>query len=163
MTYSFLELLIFFCLEFISHHTKEILYVNTNFMGNESWNTKMNLFLILMLKNLFFNVKLIKLIMNKFSQFHEHIFRSSRSHMFFKIAAIKNFAILRFKKKLQHRCFPVKSNHVMLTYWYIFLSKCWDSDFMPWVNLFLKNTPSKHSSWWRRLEDVFRLRLQKTS
>ena len=23
--------------------------------------------------------------------------------------------------------------------------------------------PSKHSSWWRRLEDVFRLRLQKTS
>ena len=25
------------------------------------------------------------------------------------------------------------------------------------------NKPSKHSSWWRRLEDVFRLRLQKTS
>ena len=46
MTYSFLELLIFFwltldisCLEFISHYTKEILYVNTNFMGNQSWNT----------------------------------------------------------------------------------------------------------------------------
>ena len=39
MTYSFLELLIFFCLEFISHYTKEILYVNTNFVGNQSWNT----------------------------------------------------------------------------------------------------------------------------
>ena len=46
MTYSFLELLIFFwltldisCLEFISHYTKEILYVNTNFLGNQSWNT----------------------------------------------------------------------------------------------------------------------------
>ena len=26
-----------------------------------------------------------------------------------------------------------------------------------------KHVPSKHSSWWRRLEDVFRLRLQKTS
>ena len=46
MTYSFLELLIFFWLtldiqylEFISPHTKEISYVNTNFMGNQSWNT----------------------------------------------------------------------------------------------------------------------------
>ena len=26
-----------------------------------------------------------------------------------------------------------------------------------------KTLPSKHSSWWRRLEDVFHLRLQKTS
>ena len=39
VTYSFLELLIFFCLEFISQHTKEILHVNTNFKGNQSWNT----------------------------------------------------------------------------------------------------------------------------
>ena len=39
MTYFFVEPLIFFCLEFISHHTKEILYVNTNFMGNQSRNT----------------------------------------------------------------------------------------------------------------------------
>ena len=38
--------------------------------------------------------------MNKFnfSQFHEHIFRSSRSRMFFKIGVLKNFAILRIKK-----------------------------------------------------------------
>ena len=27
--------------------------------------------------------------------------------MFFKINALKNFAILRIKKRLQHRCFPV--------------------------------------------------------
>ena len=39
MAHSFLELLIFFCLEFIFHHTKQILYVNTNLMGNQSWNT----------------------------------------------------------------------------------------------------------------------------
>ena len=32
------------------------------------------------------------------------------------------------------------------------------------LNLFyLMKHPSKHSSWWRRLEDVFRFRLQKTS
>ena len=46
MTYSFLELLIFFwlteadidCLEFISHHITEILYLNTKSKGNKSWN-----------------------------------------------------------------------------------------------------------------------------
>ena len=59
MTYSFLELLIFFCLEFISHHTKEILYVNTNFMGNQSWNTNHELVSnIDVEKTCFFNVKL---------------------------------------------------------------------------------------------------------
>ena len=44
MTYSFLELSILFwltqvdiyCLEFISHHIKEILYLNTNSKGNQS-------------------------------------------------------------------------------------------------------------------------------
>ena len=39
MTYSFLGLSVFFCLEFISNHTKEIMYVNTNLMGNQSRNT----------------------------------------------------------------------------------------------------------------------------
>ena len=61
MTYSFLELLILFgltlvdiyCLGFISHHIKEILYVNTNSKGNQSEhkNKRFHLFLILMLKN----------------------------------------------------------------------------------------------------------------
>ena len=90
-------------------------------------------------KNLFFNVKL-KLLMINFnvSQFHEHIFRSSRSQIFFKIGALKNFAVLKIKKGLQHKYFPVRSSHVMLTYWYISFSKCWDSDFIP-LYLFLKN------------------------
>ena len=68
-------------------------------------------------KNLFFNVKLKLLMINfNFSQFHEHIFKSSRSQIFFKIGAIKNYAIhtkLRIKKRLQHRCFAVRSCHVM--------------------------------------------------
>ena len=42
-------------------------------------------------KSGFFNVKLI-LFMNNF---YKHIFRSSRLQMFFKISALKNFAILR--------------------------------------------------------------------
>ena len=46
-----------------------------------------------MLKTPIFNVKL-KLLMDKFSQFHDHVFRSSRLQMFFKIGALKNFAIL---------------------------------------------------------------------
>ena len=40
-----------------------------------------------------------------FSRFHEHIFRSSRSQMLFKVAALKDFAIFRMKKGLQQRCF----------------------------------------------------------
>ena len=57
MTHSFVQLLIFFCLEFISHHTKEILYVNTNFMGNKSWNTNHQLVSnIDVEKTCFFNV-----------------------------------------------------------------------------------------------------------
>ena len=36
ITYSFLELLIFLGLEFIFHHTKEISYVNTNFMKDQN-------------------------------------------------------------------------------------------------------------------------------
>ena len=51
------------------------------------------------------------LINFNFSQFHEYIFRSSRTQMFFKIGALKIVAILRIKKRLQHRCFPVRSSH----------------------------------------------------
>ena len=47
-------------------------------------------------KSVFFNVKLI-LFMNNF---YKHIFRSSRLQMFFKIRALKNFAIFRIKKRL---------------------------------------------------------------
>ena len=55
MTYSFLELLIFFwltevdidCLEFISHHITEILHLNTKSKGNKSWNKSKHFHLIL--------------------------------------------------------------------------------------------------------------------
>ena len=43
-----------------------------------------------------FNAKLTLLMNTAYktaSEFHEHIFRSSRSQMFFKIVALKNFAI----------------------------------------------------------------------
>ena len=47
-----------------------------------------------MLRKPFFNARL-KLFINNF---YEHIFRSSRLQMFFKISALKNFAILRMKR-----------------------------------------------------------------
>ena len=57
MTYSFLELLIFFwltqvdidCLEFISHHNKEMLYLNTNSKRIQSWNKNKRFHLFLSL------------------------------------------------------------------------------------------------------------------
>ena len=75
-------------------------------------------------KNLFLlNVKL-KLLVNKilklwnnFSQFHGHIFRSSRSQIFFKIGALQNFAILRIKVTLEHRYFSARSSQLILIYW----------------------------------------------
>ena len=71
MTYSFLELLIFFwltqvdiyCLEFISHHITEILYLNTKSKGNQSWNKNKHFHLFFHeiktnIFNCFFNIKL---------------------------------------------------------------------------------------------------------
>ena len=45
-----------------------------------------------MLKKTVFNVKLKLLINFSFSQFHERIFRSSRTQMFFKTGVLKRFA-----------------------------------------------------------------------
>ena len=90
------------------------MWMNSNFMGNLWWNKSkhFHLFLIMMLKKSgIFNVKLILYINN----FNKHIFRSSLLQMFFKICALKNFAILRIKKRLQDKCFRVRSCHVMLT------------------------------------------------
>ena len=121
MTYSFLELLIFFWLTldtisvwslFLSSQKKYFMWVQT------LWETNYKIKTIIF-KNLFFDVKL-KFLMNKsefFSVSWTYFQRSSRSQMFFKIRALKHFAILRIKKRLQHRCFPVRSIHVMLTYW----------------------------------------------
>ena len=49
----------------------------------------------------FFNVKLNLFI----NYFYKHIFSSNRLQMFFEIGALKNFTILRVKKRLQHKCF----------------------------------------------------------
>ena len=54
--------------------------------------------------------------------------------------------------------FMILSSNLLLTFFvitislvsFLFSAKIW-------------SIPSKHSPWWRRLEDVFRLRLQKTS
>ena len=59
-----------------------------------------------------FNGKLILFANN----FYKHIFRSRSLQMFFKISALENNAILRIEKRLQHRCFPVRGSHIMLTY-----------------------------------------------
>ena len=118
MTYFFLELLIFFWLtlvdiyylEFISHHLKEMLYVNTWTHGNQLWNKNkyFHLLLILMLKKPVFNIKLKSLcVIFNFSQFHEHNIRGSLSQMFLTIGTLKNSAILWIKEKLQQMCFPL--------------------------------------------------------
>ena len=124
MAYSFIELLIFFwltlvdtlCLEFISHHAKKIFYEN---------EYKLHVKPIMKYKQTFslvsdtdvekigdFYVKLILFTNN----FYIHIFRSSRLHMFFKISVLKNFAIIKIKKRLCTGV-RVRSNHMVLTYW----------------------------------------------
>ena len=116
----FLELLIFFqltlqCLDFISDHAKAILHVNKQ----TSWETKHEIKANILTcfwwcwKKRFFNVKL-NLFMN---YFYKHIFQSSRLQMFFKTSAHKMFAILKIKTRLQHRCFRLRSSHMILTYW----------------------------------------------
>ena len=107
MTYSFLELLIFFWLtlldiyylEFISHHIKGILYVNTNSKGNQSWSKNKeihsHLCMIFTLKNPVFKYsKNPWSTISNFSQFHNQI------------GALKNFAIFWIKKIFQRNCFP---------------------------------------------------------
>ena len=117
MTYSFLELLIFFwltqvdiysqvdiyCLEFISHHITEILYLNSN--RNQSWNKNKHFHLSLLWnKNKHFHLFLYYKVKNSlwtiFIFFQFHIFRSSHSQMFFKIGALKDFAIFWIKNRL---------------------------------------------------------------
>ena len=101
---------------FLTKPKKYFMWMNSNFTGNQSWNKSkhFHLFLALVLKKSeFLNVKLI-LFMNNF---YKHVFRSSRLQMFFKISALKIFAILTIKKRLQQRCFCVRSCHMMLTYW----------------------------------------------
>ena len=120
MTYSFLELLIFFWLTllfivwnlFITTSKKYRIWIQISWETNPEVKTNIfTCFWYWCWKNLFLNVKLKLLIYFNFSQFHEHICRSSHMQMFFKISALKNFTILRIKKRLQHSWFPVRSSH----------------------------------------------------
>ena len=136
MTNSFLELLIFFwitqvdiySLKFISYHITEIFYLDTDQTPKETnheikrsiftcffHEIKTNIF------TCFFNIKL-KFLVNKFYffsviiiWFHEHIFRSSHSQMFFKIAALKDFTIFWIKKGLQQQFFSVNIANFLTT------------------------------------------------
>ena len=99
----------------------------------------MNLFLILMLFfwPVFFFSKTSWINFN-FSQFHEHIFRSSHSQLFIKIGVLKSFSNFTGKhlcwslflkslqaeglqiylKSLQHMCFPVKFVKFLRTHFF---------------------------------------------
>ena len=68
--------------------------------------------------------------------------RSSRSYMFFKVGALKNFAMFRgkhlcwspllinfIKKELQHRCFPVSISNFLRTAFFI--------EHLPWLFLII--------------------------
>ena len=124
MTYSFLELLIFFwltqvdiyCLEFISYHITEIFYMETT-PKETNHEIKTSIFTCFFheiktnIFTCFFNINIkISYEQTFFSQFCEHIFRSSRSQMFFKIGALKDLTIFWIKKILQQRCFSVNLN-----------------------------------------------------
>ena len=89
---------------FLSSRKKHSMWVQTLWETNHKIKT-------IIFKNLFFNVKFL---MNKsrfFSVSWTYFQRSSRSQVFFKIRALKHLTILRIKKRLQHRRFPVRSSH----------------------------------------------------
>ena len=112
MTYLFLELLVFcwlilvdiYCLElFLTTYKNYCMRIQTSKYPIMKQKQTFSLVSgIDVEKSYFFNVKL-----KFFEWFYEHIFRSSCSHLFFKIGAIKNFAIFWIKIRLQHRCFCV--------------------------------------------------------
>ena len=106
----------------------------------------MNLFLILMFKKpVSFFSKTFLWINFSFSQFHEHIFKSSRSHLFVKIGVLKSFpdftekhwcwslfknlagwrpANLLKKSFPGKRCFPVKFTKFLRTHFFNISGDC---------------------------------------
>ena len=125
-------------------------------LGKTNHELKASIFtcLLMLKKSGFFNVKLI-LFMNNF---YKHIFRSSRLQMFFKISALKNFTLLRIKKRLQHRYFRVRSCHMMLIYWYFFHRTLITSHFR-YVNIvkFLRTVSLWNTSRSSRLQMLFKI------
>ena len=119
MTYYFLELLIFFwltqadiyCLEFISHQVTEILHLNTNSEEKQSWNKKRSIFTCFFQEiktnifTCFFNVQNINIKIpyeQSFFVSFMNVFRSSRSHMFFKIGALKDILWINNSFFIEH-------------------------------------------------------------
>ena len=98
---------------FFSPHHRNIVSED-NSKENQSWNKNkhFNLFLSWN-ENKHFHLFLSYEVKNSlwtifiFSLFHEHIFWSSRSQMFFKIGVLRDFGIFRIKKRLRQRCFSV--------------------------------------------------------
>ena len=129
-------------MEFISHHIKKILYVNTNSKGNQPWNknkdNNFHLFLILTLKNPVFLCRFI-ISYQQFLMFLSfiivtvfmNIFRRNHSQVFFKIGALKIFAIFWIKKRLQtfKNCFFTKLLHFLKIITAI-LQRCEPYDFL---------------------------------
>ena len=80
MIFFWLNLVNIYYLEFISRYIKEMLYINTNYKGNQVKEMQLDLHfhlpLILILKNPFFfssRVKISYLQLFDFSQFYEQI------------------------------------------------------------------------------------------
>ena len=83
---------------------KYCLWMQTSWERNQSWNKNkhFNLFLWYGCWKTCFSMKSSNSlwIIFYFSPFHEHIFRSSCSQIFFEIIALKNFTIFWIKKRL---------------------------------------------------------------
>ena len=91
---------------YFSPHHRNIVSEYKRMKWNQSWNKSKHFQLFLSWnKN-----KHLHLFFFFFSQFHENIFRSSCSQMFFKIGALKDFAIFWIKKRLWQWCFSVNLN-----------------------------------------------------
>ena len=93
-----------YCLEFLSHHIKKILYINRNSKRNQSWNKNNEIFSIDVEKSCF--SCRIKIPYLQFLIFHE-LFQKHPLADVPQNGCSKKIAIFWIKKCLQHRCFPV--------------------------------------------------------
>ena len=89
-------------LKFISHYIKEILYVNTNSVENQSWNKNKEIYIFT-----FFGCRVkIPYLQFLFFLSFMNIFKTHKLEMLFKIGALKIYVILQLCKTVC--CFPVK-------------------------------------------------------
>ena len=93
----FINSSMFYYFDFISHHIKEILYVNTNSRGNQLWNKNKEIYIFTCFwywcwKILFFmwSYNPLSTIFN-FSQFHEHFQKQPFADVLLKNSCYKTF------------------------------------------------------------------------